>query len=56
MQTAVRKLGNSAGVVIPKTIFAELGLSAGDALDMRLEEGRLARDVRGVGRCDVGVE
>jgi len=41
MQTAVRKLGNSAGVIIPKSILAELGLSAGDAVDMRLEEGRL---------------
>jgi antitoxin MazE len=41
MQTAVRKLGNSAGVIIPKSILIELGLSAGDALDMRLQEGRL---------------
>jgi antitoxin MazE len=41
MQTAVRKLGNSAGVIIPKSVLAELGLSAGDAVDLRLESGRL---------------
>ena len=41
MQTAVRKLGNSAGVIIPKSLLAELGLSAGDTVDMRLEDGRL---------------
>ena len=41
MQTAVRKLGNSAGVIIPKATLAELGLSAGDPVDMRLEDGCL---------------
>lgn len=41
MQTAVRKLGNSAGVIIPKSVLTELGLSAGDAVDMRLEDGHL---------------
>ncbi len=41
MHTAVRKLGNSAGVIIPKSVLAELGLSAGDAVDLRLEDGRL---------------
>jgi antitoxin MazE len=41
MQVAVRKLGNSAGVIIPKSVLTELGLSAGDAMDMRLEDGRL---------------
>lgn len=41
MQTAVRKLGNSAGVIIPKSVLAELGLTAGDAVDLRLDDGRL---------------
>lgn len=41
MQAAVRKLGNSAGVIIPKSILAQLRLSAGDTVDMRLEDGRL---------------
>jgi antitoxin MazE len=41
MQAAVRKLGNSAGVIIPKSLLVELRLSAGDIMDMRLEDGRL---------------
>ena len=41
MQTALRKLGNSAGVIIPKSLLSELGLAPGDAMDMRLERGRL---------------
>ena len=41
MQTALRKLGNSAGVIIPKAILDELDLSAGDAVELRLEDGRL---------------
>jgi antitoxin MazE len=41
MQTMVRKLGNSAGVIIPKPLLAELGLAAGDAVECALEDGRL---------------
>ena len=41
MRTTVRKLGNSAGLIIPKTILAELGLSAGDAVDCVLQDGHL---------------
>jgi antitoxin MazE len=42
MRATVRKLGNSAGVVIPKTMLAEIGLSPGDAVDLALEDGRIA--------------
>jgi len=31
MQTADRKLGNAARVIIPKSVLAELGPAAGDA-------------------------
>jgi antitoxin MazE len=41
MRTTLRKLGNSAGLIIPKLMLAELGLSTGDAVDCVLEEGRL---------------
>jgi antitoxin MazE len=34
-------LGNSSGVIIPKSLLAEIGLEAGDAVDMTLEKGRL---------------
>jgi len=42
MRATVRKLGNSAGVVIPKAMLAEIGLSLGDAVDLVLEDGRIA--------------
>jgi len=42
MRATVRKLGNSAGVVIPKAMLAEIGLSPGDAVDLALEDGRIA--------------
>jgi antitoxin MazE len=42
MRTAIRKLGNSSGVIIPKAMLAEIGLAAGDAVDLSLEDGRIA--------------
>ncbi|HUB43510.1 MAG TPA: AbrB/MazE/SpoVT family DNA-binding domain-containing protein [Acetobacteraceae bacterium] len=41
MHTSVRKLGNSAGIIIPRSLLAELDLAAGDVVDLRLEKGRL---------------
>ena len=41
MRVAVRKLGNSAGIVVPKSVLAELGVAAGDAVDITLAEGRV---------------
>jgi antitoxin MazE len=42
MRTAIRKLGNSSGVIIPKSMLAEIGLAAGDAVDISLDDGRIA--------------
>lgn len=41
MRAAVRKMGNSAGVIIPKPILNELGVKAGDKLEMTLEAGKV---------------
>lgn len=41
MQTALRKMGNSVGMIVPKAILKETGLSAGMAMDMRVEEGKV---------------
>jgi antitoxin MazE len=41
MRAAVRKLGNSSGVIIPKSLLSELGISAGDPIDLTAEEGRI---------------
>jgi antitoxin MazE len=35
-------LGNSSGVIIPKSMLNELGIAAGDPVDLSLEEGRIA--------------
>jgi antitoxin MazE len=41
MRAAVRKLGNSSGVIIPKSLLAEAGVAVGDTVDMTFEEGRI---------------
>jgi antitoxin MazE len=41
MRALVRKLGNSAGVIIPKPILAQIGVAAGDDLDLSLDENRI---------------
>lgn len=41
MRVAVRRLGNSSGVIIPKSVLAEAGVAIGDSVDMSLEEGRI---------------
>ena len=41
MRASVRKPGNSAGVIIPRSMLAELGLTAGASVDMTLDDGRL---------------
>ena len=42
VRAAIRKLGNSSGVIIPKSMLAEIGIGAGDPVDLSLEEGRIA--------------
>lgn len=39
MRTVLRKLGNSSGVIIPKSMLAEVGIDIGDTIDLTLEEG-----------------
>ncbi len=41
MRAAVRKMGNSSGIIIPKPILTQLGVAAGDDLDLSLEDGRI---------------
>lgn len=41
MRAAVRKLGNSSGVILPKSLLEEAGVAIGDPLDLTLEEGRI---------------
>ena len=41
MKAAIRKMGNSHGVIIPKPMLAEMGASVNDPVDMKVENGRL---------------
>jgi antitoxin MazE len=42
VRAAIRKLGNSSGVIIPKSMLAEIGIAVGDTVDLSLEGGRIA--------------
>lgn len=41
MRVAVRKLGNSSGVIIPKSLLRDLAVAEGDPMEMTLEAGRI---------------
>jgi antitoxin MazE len=41
MLSAVRKFGNSAGVIIPKPLLSEIRAKAGDSVELKVEAGRL---------------
>jgi antitoxin MazE len=41
MRAVVRKLGNSSGVIIPKSLLRDLGMAEGDPVEMTLEAGRI---------------
>jgi putative addiction module antidote len=41
MNTVIRKIGNSEGVIIPKEILDKLGVSAGDSVVMLHDSGEL---------------
>lgn len=41
MRASVRKMGNSSGVIIPKPILIELGVKAGDMMEISLEAGKV---------------
>ncbi len=39
MQTALRKMGNSTGLVVPKAMLAQLGLASGARMNLSIENG-----------------
>jgi antitoxin MazE len=41
MKTAIRKMGNSHGVIIPKPLLSDLGVTANDRVDMKVENGKI---------------
>lgn len=41
MRSALKKIGNSSGLIIPKPLLAAIGAEAGDAVEIEVENGRL---------------
>ncbi len=41
MNTVIRKIGNSEGIIIPKDVLASLGLRAGDSVVLVEEKGEI---------------
>lgn len=41
MRSALRKMGNSTGVIIPGPVMAALGAKVGDDVELTVEKGRL---------------
>lgn len=42
MSTAIRKIGNSAGVILPKPALAALGVQEGGAVEFIYEPGKIS--------------
>lgn len=40
-RTALRRMGNSTGMIVPKAILAAMGAREGEPLDVSVENGRL---------------
>ena len=41
METSIRKLGNSAGIILPAALLRSLKFEVGQAIDIEVEDGRL---------------
>ena len=41
MQTSLRKMGNSTGMIVPRALLAELQADVGTTIDLKVEDGKL---------------
>ncbi|MEN3381690.1 MAG: antitoxin MazE [Hyphomicrobiales bacterium] len=41
MKSAIRKMGNSHGVIIPKPLLEEIGAKVNDAVDVKVHKGKI---------------
>ena len=41
MQAAIKRMGNSAAILLPKPVLAHLHVATGDLLQMDLQDGRV---------------
>jgi antitoxin MazE len=53
MRTALRKMGNSTGIILPRSILGQIGLELGAPMELQVEGGRIvATPVKGGARED----
>jgi len=45
MKSSLKKIGNSAGVLIPKPLLAEIGAKTGDSIGLTIENGRIVMEL-----------
>lgn len=45
MQSSLKKIGNSTGVLIPKPLLTEIGAKTGDSIDLSVENGRIVMEL-----------
>jgi putative addiction module antidote len=50
MQTKIRKIGNSSGILIPASTLAGLGMREGESVDLNTDAGSLVISRSAVGR------
>ena len=50
MRIALRKMGNSSGVIIPKPLLAQIGALGGSEIDMTVENDRIVLQAIKAGR------
>jgi antitoxin MazE len=41
MKSAIRKMGNSHGVIIPKLLLEEIGAKVNDPVDVKVKKGKI---------------
>ena len=41
MHSALRKMGNSTGLIVPRSVLAAAGVASGTTLDLTVEDGRI---------------
>jgi len=41
LQTRLRRMGNSTGLILPKPILDQLGLASGATIELHIEEGKV---------------
>ncbi len=44
MQSTLRKMGNSTGMILPKAILDQLGLASGAKVNLRVEDGKVVAE------------